>query len=136
MDTIVIIQNFWHKLCLWSAAAPEGVGQFRAEGQSQPVEDEVEFPAEASVYPEVEDAVKKTIGGWQPYHHKLNPLRYAATWDCCGAENMGTEEGRVSAAWQRQLTQQLLNEKKWLTFFMKRLTNETKMIMYINWLKP
>lgn len=88
MDTVVIIQNSWHKLCIWSSAAPKGFGQFGAEGQSQPLEDEVEFPAEASVDPEVEDAVEETIGGWQPYHHKFNPLWYTATWECCGSENM------------------------------------------------
>lgn len=101
MDTVVIIQNSWHKLGLWSAAAPKGVGQFGAEGQRQPLEDEMEFPAEASVYPEVEDAVEETIGGWQPNHHKLNPLWYAATRDSCGAENMETEVGQVSTAWQQ-----------------------------------
>ncbi len=105
MDAVVIIQNSWHKLCLWSAAAPKGVDQFGAEGQRQPLEDEVEFPAEASVYPEVEDAVEETIGGWQPNHHKLNPLRYAATRDGCGAENMETEVGHVSTARQQQITQ-------------------------------
>lgn len=52
----------------------------------------MEFPAEASVYPEVENAVKETVGGWQPYHYKLNPLWYTATCDRCGTEHMGTND--------------------------------------------
>lgn len=84
VDAVVIVRNSWHKLCPRSVAAPEGFGQFWAEGQGQPLDDELELPAETSVYPEVEDAVEETIGGRQPHHHKLNPLWYAAAWDCCG----------------------------------------------------
>lgn len=95
MDT-VIIPGSWHKLCVGSIAALHGVHQLGAEGQSQPLEDKVEFPAETSVDPEVEDAVEEAIGGWQPHHHKLDPLWYAAARDCCGAEHTGTEEGSVA----------------------------------------
>lgn len=111
MDAVVIIQNSRHKLRLWSAEAPEGVGQRGAEGQRQPLEHEVEFPAEASVYPEVEDAVEETIGGWQPHHHKLDPLWHAATRDCCGAENTRTEASIYSVTTTSNTRQQLLNEK-------------------------
>ncbi len=94
MNAVVIIQNSRHKLYLWSAARPKGVSQFGADGQSQPPEHEVEFFAEAPVYPEVEDAVEETVGGWQPHHHKLDPFWYAAAWDCCGAENTGIKVGQ------------------------------------------
>lgn len=62
----------------------------------------VEFSAEVSVYPEVEDTVEKTIGGRQPYHHKLNPLRHIPTWNCCGTKNMETEARQETTAWQQQ----------------------------------
>lgn len=101
MDSVVIIRNCRHKLCLWSPTALYGIGQFGADGQSQPLNHKVEFPAEALVYPEVEDAVEETIWGWQPNHHKLNPLWYAASWDCCEAENMGTEVREASIACQQ-----------------------------------
>ena len=89
MDRVVVIHNPWHKLCLSGAAASQSLSQFGAQGQSQPLEDEVEFPAEASVYPEVEDAVEEAVGGWQPDNHKLDPLRYSATGDCCGVRKHG-----------------------------------------------
>lgn len=86
VDTVVIIQKPRQKLCLWIVAASKTGGQFRAEGQSQPLYDNVEFSAEASVDPKVEDAVEETVGSWQPHHHKFHPLRHTATWECCGVE--------------------------------------------------
>lgn len=55
----------------------------------------MEFSAETSVYPEVEDAVEETIGCWQPYHYELDPLGCAATGDCCGTENMAIQAKQV-----------------------------------------
>lgn len=79
LETVVVIQDSQHKRRLWIGAASEGVGQAGAESQTQPLEDEAEFPAEAAVNPEVEDAVEETVRGWKPYHHKLHPLWYTAT---------------------------------------------------------
>lgn len=60
----------------------------------------MEFPAEAPVNPEVEDAVEEAIGGWQPHHHEFDPLWDAATRDGCGTEHMVTDVRRVSTVHQ------------------------------------
>lgn len=79
VDAVVIVINSGHKLCFGGFAAANGVGQAGAECQRQPLQHELEFLTEAAVYPEVEDAVEETVGGGEPHHHELDPLRHAAT---------------------------------------------------------
>lgn len=72
-------QRSWRVLLLSQTTVCELAVQPRALAKSghtetQPLEEQAELSTEAEVDPEVEDAVEETVGGWQPHHHKLNPL--------------------------------------------------------------
>lgn len=98
VDAVVIVKNSRPKLRLWGLAAPNGVGQVRAEGQGHPLQHQVELSPEAPIYPEVEDAVEEAIGGGQPHHHKLHPLRNAAPWHSWHTQHMRAEAKLIPTA--------------------------------------
>lgn len=78
VDHVVVVQKLGIEVRPGSAAPGDGVGQAGAEGQRQPLQHQVELPAKAPVYPEVEDAVEEAVGGREPHHHELHPLWDAA----------------------------------------------------------
>lgn len=104
VDAVVIVKNSRRKLRLWGLAAPNGVGQVRAEAQGQPLEHQVELSPEAPIYPEVEDAVEEAIGGGQPHHHELHPLRNAAPWHSWHTQHMRVEAKLIPTAHRTFLT--------------------------------
>lgn len=92
MDPVVVV----HKLGLEvHPGSAHRAGQAGAEGQLGPPKHQAELPAKAAVYPEVEDAVEETVGGREPNHHELNPLRHAAPRDRCGTEHRGCRNARI-----------------------------------------
>lgn len=86
MHPVVVVQKLGLQVRPGGAAQAERAGPAGAEGQRQPLQQQVELPAEAPVDPEVEDAVEEAVGGREPHHHKLHPLGHAAPRDRCGTE--------------------------------------------------